>query len=255
MKELLKSAAYRSLYVLRNLLNPPFRFQEIAILCYHSISDINIDTAIAPAVFERQLAYLNSHGHLFISLADIVEWRNGKKNLPCKAVALTFDDGYADFETAALPILQKFRAPATLFVLGNGAASRAALGNDIPLLFPDALARVHANPLIEIGFHSATHANLSKLSGPALEAECQAPFPARFFAYPGGNHSPAATQTVEKLGYIAACSIRQTLVTKKSNVFLLPRSVITRGMPLWQVELRTTKAIFWYRALVGLFRA
>lgn len=237
----------RFLLAVRDILDIFCRFQEVAILAYHSTSSSNTDIAIASEDFERHLSYLKSCGHEFVPLADIVEWRAGNKQLPRKSVALTFDDGYADFETAALPILQKYAAPATLFIVGDEVASRLALGNAIPLLSPSALERVRANPLVEEGFHSMTHTNLSRLSGEMLEAECRALFPMRFFAYPGGNHSPAAVEAVEKLGYTAACSIGMNLVRKTSNPYLLPRSVILKDMPLWRVRFATTQAIHWYR--------
>ncbi len=87
----------------------------------------------------------------------------GGAPLPRKAVALTFDDGYADFGSAALPILDEFDAPATVFVVGDEMRARLALDNTLPLLDADALVRVSAHPRIDIGYHSRTHANLGKL--------------------------------------------------------------------------------------------
>jgi len=254
MRETIKNSVYGICWGLRNALDPLLNFEEVSIFAYHSISNARVDTAISPEAFERQLKYLSEHGHSFVPVAAILAWMDGAGTLPRKAVAITFDDGYADFETTALPILEKFKAPATQYIVGDAVAARGALGNDIPLLSAEALQRVRRHLLVEIGFHSMTHANLSRLPGDALVREVASPFPARFFAYPGGNHSPSVAEAVRKAGYAAAFSIGQGLVRKNSSRYLLPRNVIIRGMPLWQVALRATKAIQWYRTLISFIK-
>lgn len=226
---------------------PLFHFREVAVLAYHSISDSTVLTAVSPAVFERHLRYFISHGYKFVSLLAVVDWSRGKGELPEKTIALTFDDGYADFETTALPILEKFHASATIFVVGDETKSRQALQNNIPLLSKEALARMGAHPLVEIGYHSKTHANLAKLSGQNLVTEIAPIFPSQFFAYPGGNHSKESAEILRSQGYRAAFTIRPTLVHKGDDVFLLPRSVILQNMPLWQVATRANKTADWYR--------
>lgn len=250
----MKNIAAHVLLAARDLLDPFVHFQEVAILCYHSISDAGVSTAITPAAFAAQLSYLKKSGYAFVSLDAILDWLGGKGALPEKAVALTFDDGYADFETAALPILEKYDAPAALFVMGDSAASRGALANDIPLLSPDALEKVRSSPLVTLGYHSRTHANLAKLSGDALNAEMASTFSAPYFAYPGGNYSAQAIVLARDLGYRAAFSIKRHLVTQTSDPFLLPRSVITHDMSLRQMRFHATHALEWYRSLTKVVR-
>jgi hypothetical protein len=187
MKKFLK----RLLLFMRDLLAPFAHFQEVCILCYHSISENAHNTAVAERDFERQLMLLKNKGHAFIPLADVLDWMDGKKELPRKAVALTFDDGYADFETAALPILKKFNAPAELFYIFSPAEQW-----DAPLLGPWALERLRREPLVELGWHSRGHPNMERLSAEELAAEVTPPRPVRFFAYPGGTYSKAAVEAL-----------------------------------------------------------
>lgn len=242
----------RNLLLLLRDLAPFARGAEVAVLCYHSIGKPDVATAITPAEFKRQLAYLKENGYAFIPLDLLLDWYIGKTELSGKAVALTFDDGYADFETATLPILEKFEAPAALFVMGDPEKSRPAIANEIPLLAPKALERIGNHPLVTLGYHSLTHANLSRLEGEALVPEMRSTFATKYFAYPGGNYSTAAISTARDLGYSAAFSIKRHLVAKGGDPFLLPRSVVTRDMSLRTVRFHATRALEWYRALGNL---
>lgn len=224
-------------------------FQEISVLAYHSVGDVPVDTAVSREAFARHLKHLCERGYSFVTLQEIVGWCTGKNTLSRKAVALTFDDGYTDFETTVLPLLKEFKAPATLFVVGDERESRVRLGNDIPLLDDAALLRLRAHPLVTIGYHSRTHQNLSSLSPDALRRECESPFPADFFAYPGGSHSLESRTLLRELGYKGAFSLKPTLVKRASDVYVMPRNIMLRNMPLWQLDARTTKAIDWYRAV------
>ena len=91
--------------------------KRLSILIYHRVlaqPDPLFPDEIDAVRFEQQLRYLKANFNI-ISLADAVE---GLRNdsLPPRAACLTFDDGYADNATIALPILQRFGVHATVFV-------------------------------------------------------------------------------------------------------------------------------------------
>lgn len=253
MRTMVKKIVASLLYSLYRIANPFVRFHDVSILTYHSISDAPIDIALTPVEFEQQLAYLKEKDHSFVALSAIVDWYLKGAPLPQKAVAITFDDGYADFESNALPVLAKFQAPATVFVMRDPDAAQPSLGNDIPLLSANSLERLRAHTLVEIASHGKTHANLKFLSGPILKEEMHRESE-RFFAFPGGSYSPAAVHMAEVLGYDAAFSIKPGLITQKSNRFLMQRNVVVRGMTVQDVELRTTRAIEWYARLARWFK-
>ena len=227
--------------------------QEISILCYHSISDVDNNTAINPEVFERQLEMLKKTGIQFVSTRDIVEWINGNLSLPKRSVAITFDDGYTDFETNALPILEKFKVPTTLFVVGDENRSHKQLGNDLPLLSKEAQERLSLNPLIEIGYHSMTHINLTKITTDKLFNELKNLLRIHYFAYPGGSYSKNISEVLNQLGYKAAFTIGWNVISKHCNIMYIPRSVILKNMPLWRVRFATTIALRWYRDVTKFF--
>jgi len=64
--------------------------------------------------FERQLEHL-SRSHSFVSLDDIRRYLDGSP-LPPNPVFISFDDGYRECLSTALPILQKYGVRATFFI-------------------------------------------------------------------------------------------------------------------------------------------
>ena len=244
MRQTLKNLAWRLLFLLRSTLDPLVRFREVSVLCYHSISDSTHETAVTPAAFTAQLEALQKAGYSFVSLEQVVAWVKGKGTLPRKAVALTFDDGYADFATTVLPLLQKYDASAAVFVMGTPPEAW-----DAPLLTSEALAVLQSNESVTVGWHSATHPNLARLNSDMLEQEIKAPFKTAYFAYPGGNHSPQAASALKDAGYEAAFTIRPVPVKQGMDPYLLPRTVVTSRMSARDVVMRTSKAAQWYWSL------
>ena len=237
----------------RDMLAPFARFREVSILCYHSAGGGAHFTSVSAAELESHLQFLQSHGYIFVSLGDIVGWMDGQRSLPQRAVALTFDDGYADFETLVVPLLKKYKAPAALFVIGSPQSTGWQLDEEPPFLSAEALGRLGHEPLVEVGYHSRSHPDLEKIADEDLAREVAAPFPAKYFAYPGGHYSSRAVEAVRAAGYSAAFSIKPTLIGPHTDRYLMPRSVIVGGARPWQLRFATTKAAEWYRTLWRLF--
>lgn len=109
-----KDILYRIRYFHREKRSP-------RILMYHSVSDDASKDwgpwkyAVTPSRFEKQISIL-SDAHTVCSLDKIIRYVTSGVSIDPSTVALTFDDGYADFCTNALPILQKYNVPATVFI-------------------------------------------------------------------------------------------------------------------------------------------
>jgi peptidoglycan/xylan/chitin deacetylase (PgdA/CDA1 family) len=95
------------------------------ILLYHRVARLDRDPfeqAIAPDLFEEQMATL-ARGFSPMTLVDMAA-ASMEKRLPRRAVAVTFDDGYADNLHAALPPLERYQVPATIFVTSAAVGRR-----------------------------------------------------------------------------------------------------------------------------------
>jgi peptidoglycan/xylan/chitin deacetylase (PgdA/CDA1 family) len=95
------------------------------ILLYHRIAEAMIDpfgVCVSPFQFEAQMAALSR----FATPLTLAEMVTGAKqgHLPDRAVAVTFDDGYVDNLTTALPILERYQIPATVFVVAGESGQR-----------------------------------------------------------------------------------------------------------------------------------
>ncbi len=138
----------------------------VNVLMYHSIADGPGPTAISPAVFARQMAALARSGCTVVPLGQVADWMRGNGSIPERAVAITFDDGFADFIPAA-KLLVGHGFPATMFLVsGCMGGHEAWQGAFTP---PRAIMTwAHARSLmadgVEFGGHTITHPSL-----PALE--------------------------------------------------------------------------------------
>ena len=89
---------------------------SVLVLMYHSISYGPGPTCIEPEAFQLQMSILEETGYRVVSLIDLLSWMHDTCELPDRCVALTFDDGFADFAKVAFPELHRRGWPATVFL-------------------------------------------------------------------------------------------------------------------------------------------
>ena len=75
--------------------------------------------AVSQSTFDKQVKYLVDTGYRTINCDEFYLWYTGKINLPPKSVLITFDDGYIGVATYALPVLRKYNAKGTSFIVGT----------------------------------------------------------------------------------------------------------------------------------------
>jgi len=96
---------------------------SLTVLNYHRIDDptrsdfdsFKPNVSATPLEFDRQMRYLARWFNL-ITINDLVQWLEGRQNLPPFAALITFDDGYLDNYRFAFPILQKYGFGAVIYL-------------------------------------------------------------------------------------------------------------------------------------------
>lgn len=175
---------------------------------------------VTPEHFEAQVRWLREHGFTFFTMSEL--WAQ-REQLPARAVAITFDDGYADNLHQALPILERYDAKATIYVVvdrhdRDWSTYKKAHHNSgelarEPKLSDAELRQLVASGRIEIGSHTLTHCNLARtpesvkriemtesrrLLGELLDQ------PICSFAYPFGIYGPDDIRLAREAGYETA---------------------------------------------------
>ncbi len=197
----------------------PGGYQIVPILTYHNLGEqAKGRLVLAAASFREQMRYLKTNGYRVVSLAEFIEFTRLNRQLPQRAVVLTFDDGYHAFKDHAYPVLKELGFTATLFIYTDWVgAGRAALSW--------AELREMSAAGMDIQAHSKTHADLRRAQGETeaqyarrMQVELEQPQElfnrnlgrrSQILAYPYGRWEEGLLPKVKEYGYIAAFSVRR----------------------------------------------
>lgn len=205
---------------------------RIPILMYHYVEyvkDTN-DTIrqslnINPDIFEAQVKALKEAGFTFLTMREVGLIIDDKMELTPKPVVLTFDDGHWDLLTDVLPILKKYKAKATVYIITDFLD-----GSDF--LSIEQLLKLSQAKEIEIGAHTVHHAYLADRLPMTVKFELEESKQMLeellniwivSFAYPNGALDLQAMDAVQKAGYWTAVSTAPGVNANKANRFALYR--------------------------------
>jgi peptidoglycan/xylan/chitin deacetylase (PgdA/CDA1 family) len=215
---------------------------------YHSVSDCPDDpynVTVTPARLDRQLAWLTARGLRGVGVRELLAAR--ARGAARGLVGLTFDDGYADFVTDALPVLRRRGCTATVFVLPGRLAGENGWepgGPRKPLLDADGIRRVAAAGM-EVASHGLTHLDLTKATDEVLRAEVAdsrrllsgiTGQEVEGFCYPYGYVDERVAAAVRRAGYRYACAISPG--PDGCGDFALPRMHLGRADTWPRLELK-----------------
>lgn len=219
---------------------------DIPILLYHGIQETVTSHfhrwVITPRRFDEHMSYLLSHGYVPLPLSVIVNAiNNPTKLLPARPVCITFDDGFEDFHTNALPVLARYNIPTTIYIVAGyiGSTSRwlDPEGEGQRRMMNWEQVKEVAQAGVEIGAHTLHHPHLDTIelkdayheilgSKEVLEQNLGQAVPS--FAYPHGYHSKSLTSLVKQAGFSSACAVKHGLSSTEDNPYALARIIISR---------------------------
>jgi peptidoglycan/xylan/chitin deacetylase (PgdA/CDA1 family) len=214
----------------------------VPILMYHYIrvnpdpnDQIGYGLSVTPEAFKAEMEFLAARGYRAIAMRDLEPYVATGRTPPEKTVVLTFDDGYRDFYTEAFPLLKKLGFGATLYMITD-------LIDNNRYLTADMLRELSAAG-IEVGSHSASHADMPSLRPDRLRHELVdsrailegiVGRPVVAFCYPSGRYSASVRQAVQAAGYTTSVTVEPGIFHGKEERFTIPRVRIYGGMGLGQ---------------------
>jgi peptidoglycan/xylan/chitin deacetylase (PgdA/CDA1 family) len=217
----------------------PDSVSRIPVLMYHEIADkseIHSPLAVTPAAFADQLSYLHDLDWRTISAAALSAiLTDGDAVLPEKTVVLSFDDGYENFYTQAMPQLSKHGFTATLFMTSGWVKEARPHAPGVPRMLSWAQLSDLASGGIEIGAHSITHPELDQLTGKRLhdelfdskrQLEDRLGMEVPGLAYPFGYSNSAVRQLAHQAGYTYAYAVDNRTATPEADQFAVPRLTV-----------------------------
>jgi len=135
---------------------------KLLIVVYHGISanlhDFQPFTLLPVTDFERHIRFLKTH-YTMLSLKETVWLLTKGKKIPSRTAIVTFDDGYCNNLTHALPIIQKYQVPITIFLTAGYIGTKKLLPFDQAYLICRYAQEMRSRPNPEIGLPSLSFKN------------------------------------------------------------------------------------------------
>ncbi len=183
-----------------------------AILLYHHVSSSTpASTSISPEAFKSHMEYLDAH-HTVVSLQDVVSAIQHNSTLPENAVAITFDDGYANILDNAHPILADLGFPYTVFInpdeIGVGPKQLTweqviAMHNDGVVFANHTLDHLHMlNGEQVMGERAWLEKVWQNVESAEKKIEDKLDISLKYLAYPFGEYNTALANKLKAEGYI-----------------------------------------------------
>lgn len=200
---------------------------QVPTLMYHAVSDdlwgIS-ELFVSPSEMEKQLSYLKENGYETIFFSDLPNLADYEK-----PVLLTFDDGYGDNYTELLPLLEKYDAKATVFVITGSI-------NTEHYLTTEQVKALSDSGRVDIQSHTVDHLELPVLSREDQEYQLtqsrldlaritgKVPY---VICYPTGERNDTTVELAQNC-YDFGIDMNGGLWTIQDNYYRVPRIYISR---------------------------
>jgi len=210
------------------------RAGTIPVLLYHSVADHprrrDRRHAVSRADFSAHVDAVMASGRVAVRVGELAAALRGKRPLPDRPVAITFDDGFAD-TYRAIEALLDHDLPSTVYVTTGEIGSHDRLS-------PPQLGDLAHLSSVELGAHSVSHRRLDELSARELADEVRfsktqleelTGASVSSFSYPHGAYDLRAREAVMAAGYRSAVAVKNAVSHPGDDPFAIARWTVTRG--------------------------
>ncbi len=207
--------------------------KRIPVLMYHAVGEQPWSSItglfVRPTELEKQLSYLSENGYTTITFEDFYRLDEIEK-----PVMLTFDDGYDDNYSELFPLLKKYNAKATVFVITE------LMGTE-HYLTQEQIKEMSDSGLVSIQSHTVSHPFLSDLDEQELKEELttsqriltritqKQPF---VLCYPTGKYSSLSLEKTKESYQYGLLMNGGMYNTSAHSPYLIPRYYISRTTSL-----------------------
>ncbi len=232
-----------------------YRKSSAPILLYHAVGKpVEIEwppsLIISASLFESHLQYLTQEGYKVVSVEELVSILQNGGNLD-KVVAMSFDDGYRNNHTDAFPLLKKYNAKASFYVVHRD------IGKTIYMDKAKLLELLDNG--MEIGSHTINHAPLALIDSKYLPWEVGSAkkfieknldgYILKGIAYPNGGYNAKVLEAVREYEFAYGLTGKvgaNTHESFKKAPFELQRiSIVDDGNGLEGFKRRLERAYLW----------
>jgi peptidoglycan/xylan/chitin deacetylase (PgdA/CDA1 family) len=175
--------------------------------------------AVSVEAFEGQVKWLHDQGYKGVAIEERNLDRADAQDGHDRQIAITFDDGYLDVFTNALPILKKYDFQATIFLVAKRVGSVNDWDQAPGLTGAPLLDWSHVHEMVDQGIcfggHTCTHPDLTAIQAAQMEEEIRESrriiedklrMPIRTFAYPYSRYNESIVKVVSECGFDYACT-------------------------------------------------
>ena len=187
---------------------------KVPVLLYHNfvttvleVDSDNFNYINTPQSFEENIKTLIENGYTIISMQDLADSDQGKKELPSKPIIITFDDGYYSNYEYIYPILKKYNVKASIFIITDKVGKEI---DGIKYLGWEECLEMQNSGLVEIFSHSKKHVFYNKLPVRELRDDVIESYELieehlgkqdlKVFAYPYGAYTEETVRTLKNNG-------------------------------------------------------
>ncbi len=214
------------------------------VLTYHRVTSISSDPlflAVTSSNFNDQIRVLKNHFDI-ISTTELIS-RLHASTLKGNELVITFDDGYLDNLTEALPVAISHNVPLTIFI-STGVFTSPDFSYPWDSLYSNTrnvyvtegdIRTLSKNHLVTIGAHTNSHPRLRDLSAERQKEEMIISkqklesitnSSVKYLAYPYGGKLDFTKETARQAklaGLDAAFAMGDRIVTPASDLYAIPR--------------------------------
>lgn len=208
------------------------------ILTFHHIGyatskdgKVAVNLHYSPVSFENLLKNLQKENYQTVFASEMAAYLAKGQKPPSNWVALTFDDGYEDFYTNALPLLKKYGDRASLYIITSRFSG--------DYLTKDQIREIDDSGLVEIGSHTVSHPQLPRLSSAGQlkelresKADLERLLKKNILSicYPSGSYNQETEVLAKQIGYQFGFTYNHRPFLDTADRYVIDRVGVWPGM-------------------------